>query len=274
MSARPRLCPNCRQLNGPGEATCFRCGGSLTPGPWAKLGGLQFPATSTLLALCFANFVLMVLWSRELPLGLFDSGPSVPAIIAAGGIKGQLGPRRELWRMLSAVYVHLGLLHLVMNMSALLWLGRTIEASMGSWKTVTIFVLSGVGGFYASCVWHGVTPVATAGASGAIFGLIGAQIAEMRRARDPDLREALMQYLAYAVAMALLFSVNNAAHLGGFLLGYLAAEALLRVPRRVVWDGVGRPLAALLILLSVASQLASFTSPYTRAVAAFRPALR
>jgi hypothetical protein len=102
----------------------------------------------------------------------------------------------------------------------------------------------------------------TAGASGAIFGLVGAQIAEMRRARDPRLKDVLLQYLAYAVAFALLLSVNNAAHLGGFVLGYVGAEGLLRLPHHPLWERAGRFVAWALIGLSVLSQVQSFLSPY------------
>jgi membrane associated rhomboid family serine protease len=262
MSGHPRLCPNCRQLNGAGEATCFRCGHPLALGPWAKLRKLESPATSVLVAICFANFALMALWGREFPLGLFGPGPKRSAIVAAGGIIGMLGSTEERFRWLSAVYVHLGLLHLLMNMSALRYLGRALEATMGSWRMVTIFVMAGLGGFVLSGVYYGPNGPPTAGASGAIFGLVGAQIAEMRRARDPRLRDVLLQYLAYAVAFALLLSVNNAAHLGGFVFGYLGAEGLLRIPRRASWDKAGRWLAAVLIALSLASQVASFLSPY------------
>src|SRR6478736_1533560 len=245
MSGHPRLCPNCRQLNGAGEATCFRCGQPLALGPWAKLRELEAPATAILIGLCFANFALMALWGRDFPLGLFGPGPKPSAIVAAGGIIGELGSTEERFRWLSAVYVHLGLLHLLMNMSALRYLGRAIEATMGSWRMVTIFVVAGCGGFVLSRIYYGENSPPTAGASGAIFGLVGAQIAEMRRARDPRLREVLLQ------------------HLGGFVLGYLGAEGLLRIPRRASWDKAGLGLAALLIALSVASQAASFLSPYS-----------
>lgn len=274
MSDRPRLCPNCRQLNGPGETSCFRCGQALRPqlisGPWAKLRELEAPATTLLMGLCFANFLYMCFWGRELALGLLGPGPSPAAIVAAGGIMGLLGPTLEPWRMLSAVFVHLGVLHLLMNMSALAWLGKTIEGSMGSWRMVVVFVVSGLFGFYLSCLYYGDTSPPTAGASGAIFGLVGAQLAEMRRARDPRLRDVFLQYLAYAVAFALMMRVNNAAHLGGFVAGYALALGLLRVPRRVAWDNIGRPLAYLLIALSVASQVGAALSPYTRAASELR----
>jgi rhomboid protease GluP len=150
MSGHPRLCPNCRQLNGAEETACFRCGQRLRPGRWAKLRSIQSPGTSVLVGLCFANFALMALWGRDFPLGLFGPGPKRSAIVAAGGIIGLLGSKEEHFRWLSAVYVHLGLLHLLMNMSALRYLGRALEATMGTWKMVTIFVVAGFGGFVAS----------------------------------------------------------------------------------------------------------------------------
>src|SRR5690606_37267066 len=164
-----------------------------------------------------------VLVGRRVPIELLGRGPSPSAIVQVGGISRQVGASVEIYRWLSAVYVHLGVLHLLMNMTALLWLGRTLEESLGRWRMVTILVLSGIGGFYASRVYFGPISPPTAGASGALFGLLGARVAEMRFEKDPRLKDFLLQYAAYAVAFALLWRVNNAAHLGGFVFGYVLA---------------------------------------------------
>src|SRR5690606_8265713 len=144
----------------------------------------------------------------------------------------------EPWRYLSAVYVHLGALHLVMNSMALLALGRRAEQRVGGARMIVVFTLTGIGGFVASTLWYGASGPLTAGASGALFGLMGHEIGQMHAQRDPRLKDILVQFLAYAVAFALLFSVNNAAHIGGFVLGYPLGRAfyLERRPwRRALW---------------------------------------
>src|SRR5699024_11759336 len=77
----------------------------------------------------------------------------------------------EWWRIISSMFLHIGMLHLMMNMLALYYLGTAVERIYGSWRFFIIYMLAGIGGSLASFAF---TINVSAGASGAIFGLFGA----------------------------------------------------------------------------------------------------
>src|SRR5690606_29690290 len=128
----------------------------------------------------------------------------------------------EPWRLLSAMFVHFGILHLGMNMSALLALGRGLEQALGSTRFVIVFVATGLMGFVASTAWSISGPgamVTTAGASGGLFGLVGFEVGYLYRSRDPRWKSALTRALVIGVLIGFFFPVNNAAHGAGAVLG-------------------------------------------------------
>lgn len=260
-----RICPACSSLNAQGDARCYRCGAPLD-GPRAallRLSRVEFIGTKVLIGLCALNFVVMMFANGSIPFELFGSGVRPSAVLFVGAMRGMLGSEIEQFRMLSAVFVHLGLLHIGLNMMALQSLGSAIEYSQGTGRMVVLFVVSGVLGFLASRIYYGPIGPTTAGASGAIFGLLGVRIAELRRARDPRAKAMLLQNLAYAVAFALLFPVNNAAHFGGFAAGYLLTELIMKFGRRLrpsIWYWI----AVFAVLLSIGAQVASALSPWSR----------
>ncbi len=260
-----RICPACSSLNAEGDASCYRCGAPLD-GPRAtllRLSRVEFIGTKVLIGLCVLNFVVMMLANGSIPFEFFGGGLRASAVLLVGAMRGALGSEVEQFRMLSAVFVHLGLLHIGLNMMALQSLGSAIEYSQGTGRMVVLFVVSGALGFLASRFYYGPIGPTTAGASGAIFGLLGVRIAELRRARDPRARAMLLQNLAYAAAFALLFPVNNAAHFGGFAAGYLLTESITKFARRSrqsTWYWV----AVVAVLLSLAAQVASAWSPWVR----------
>ena len=94
----------------------------------------------------------------------------------------------EWWRVLSCCFVHIGLLHLVMNMFMLFWIGPLLERMWGPWRFLLIYLISGVGGSFAVL---GATPeVLVAGASGTIWGIMTSMAAwvvlnRARRRRKP-----------------------------------------------------------------------------------------
>src|SRR5262249_15690072 len=103
-----------------------------------------------------------------------------------------------------------------------------------------------------------------AGASGAIFGLIGAFVGVLWARRNPNWKRTLVNNLAYALILSFMLPVNTAAHLGGFLAG-VAVGALFekeRQPRRR--DGLMRAVAGLCLLASVGSVVLSARSPVWR----------
>ncbi len=175
-----------------------------------------------------------------------------------GANVGALSFTGEPWRLLSNVFMHAGWLHLLFNSLALLEIGGIVERRLGSWRMLAIYLLSGLGGAYASARWQGLT--VSVGASGAIFGLLGALIVfgllARRRLRGPY-GEPVSPWRALlfgglTLALGPFFQLDNAAHIGGWLTGTaLALPALLAEQAR-------RPkTAALLFALAVAAGAAA-----------------
>jgi rhomboid protease GluP len=168
----------------------------------------------------------------------------------------------ELWRMLSSAFIHVGLLHLAVNMWSLWAIGRLCERIYGNLAFTLIYLLSAVGGSIASNAWNPLA--ASAGASGALFGIDGAVIAFLYLqpgSIPPEalqkLRKELLGIIAFNLMMGFSLSfVNNAAHLGGLVTGALAGALVTRDLRAEV---VAAPrlvrLVGVLVLLAGATAL-------------------
>lgn len=193
--------------------------------------GRRTPVTTLLLAAIVAVFVLQTL----------AGGSTDPEVLVSLGANYPEGfARGEHWRLLASVFLHIGLVHLLLNGWALLQLGSVFELWLGSSRLLVVFLVTGVAGSLASALW---TRGLSAGASGAIFGLLGALITFLLRRRDrlnPMARSLLGQLLLWAgINVFIGFTsriVDNGAHLGGFaaglLLGLVLRERrLLREPR-------------------------------------------
>jgi membrane associated rhomboid family serine protease len=127
-----------------------------------------------------------------------------------------------------------------------------MERLHGSARFGALFILTGILGFVASDVYHQGLGF-TAGASGALFGLIGGRVGYLLAARDPRWKQLAGRAVVYGVLFAIAFPVNNAAHAGGFVSG-IALGALLYVEQPVGrWSWLYAPLTALLLLASVGS---------------------
>ena len=135
----------------------------------------------------------------------------------------------QWWRLLTSMFLHIGMFHLLLNGFALFQLGTLYEAWTGSARFTVVYFVAGLAGSLASTLFYGFSggdPVISAGASGAIFGLLGALIALLLRRRDrlmPRARSLLQQLAMWAGLNILLgftgMSLDNAAHLGGFVSG-------------------------------------------------------
>jgi rhomboid protease GluP len=138
----------------------------------------------------------------------------------------------EWWRLLTSMFLHGGFVHVLLNGWALYQLGALYELAVGSSRMLLVYVLAGLAGSAASLLW---TQGLSVGASGAIFGVLGAMIAFLLRRRErltPFARSLLSQLVAWAV-INIFFGftfpmIDNAAHLGGcaagFLLGFLLRD--------------------------------------------------
>lgn len=143
---------------------------------------------------------------------LLRFGASRPAHVRAG----------EWWRLATALFVHIGPRHLLGNMAALLVLGPALVAALGPWRFLGVYLVAGIAGNWVSAQ---VTPpdVVSAGASGAILGVLGAlggqrlRFAASARYRGWQVIAALLAYLAVAVGAEP--GVDTMAHLGGLVAG-------------------------------------------------------
>ena len=181
--------------------------------------------TRALVGINVAVFVAMVLN------GVSAVNPDSLQLVKWGANWGPLSLHGQAWRMLTSNYVHIGILHIFLNMWCLWNLGRLAELIFGGSTLLLIYTLCGLAGSMASLWWH--PTFVGAGASGAIFGLAGALIAALYLGKLPFPRQALQGTLRSLLAFAgynLLFGVfgpiDNSAHIGGLVMG-LALGAVI-----------------------------------------------
>lgn len=154
----------------------------------------------------------------------------------------------EWWRLTTSNFLHFGLMHLAFNMAALVSLGRMMERLLGSALFTLVYFGSGLAGSLLSLAWNG-DRITSAGASGAVFGLMGACVGYMLREKHalprsiykPSLRSAGM-FIAYNALFGLMVpNLDHAGHvgglIGGFLLGWLVAVPADRELRRQLVPG-------------------------------------
>ena len=144
----------------------------------------------------------------------------------------------EWWRLFSAAFLHLGLLHLVMNGMSMISLGPELERSLGSVRFALLYLVSALGGHVAVCFVYGPFG-AVAGGSGALFGMLGGAVAmQMHTGRHvmsflefEGPRRLLFTIVIYLVAGAFLPFISNTGHAGGLVAGFLVTYLFLVPPR-------------------------------------------
>jgi rhomboid protease GluP len=150
----------------------------------------------------------------------------------------------QWWRLLTPMVLHGNVMHLLFNSWALYVLGTDVEYAFGARRFLAIYLLAGLGGSMASYFFSSSLSV---GASGAIFGLMGAMVARTLAARGVMSREASKMQLgqiASLVGINLIFgfavpNIDNAAHIGGLVVGALVGLAL--APRYSIVQSYGMP---------------------------------
>lgn len=189
----------------------------------------SFPWTTMLLSVaCVAVFVAMVLVGNGAQLW-FDG----PTLLAWGANSSAHVPFGEWWRLLTHQFLHANGVHLLLNLWVLLQTGRLTERIYGHWTFLALYLLSGCVAGIASLAWH--SPILSVGASGAIFGLIGAFLVSLtsRRSVPSSFARAYLPSTIIFVIYNLLAGAgspvtDNAAHVGGLVAGALLGIALLR----------------------------------------------
>jgi rhomboid protease GluP len=253
------LCPSCGRLTNADAPACLVCG-RRNPGMWGFAGPLKGlfrrrRFTDVITVACIALYIVSLILDPRAaltPRGIFDAfSPSVEALFnlgAAGSIPWSLG---RWWTLVTAIYLHGGLLHIIFNMLWVRQLGPAIEEMYGPARMVVIFTVAGAAGFVASNV---LGHPFTIGASGSVFGLLGAIVAFGQKRGGTFGSMILRQYGQWALILFIfgffMPGVNNIAHAGGFVGGFLTGLALSLAERREE-RGVDYLLAALCIGVTV-----------------------
>jgi rhomboid protease GluP len=243
------VCPSCGNLVGVNDDRCFTCG-RWNPGLWGftpilRRIGADFGFAETVTATCVTLYLLMLLYSgRNIRMDgiLGFLAPSQDAVFAFGGsgavpifapyLMGFTHAR--WWTLLSAGWLHGGLLHILFNMMWVRQLAPACEELFGTGRTVIIYTVGSVVGFLMSSVMGfllaGVPilggSMLTLGASAPIFGLLGAMVHYGRQSSSLVKRQAAGYAMTLFVFGILMPGVDNWAHAGGFAGGYLASFVL------------------------------------------------
>lgn len=145
-------------------------------------------------------------------------------VAAYGGKINEFIAQGEVWRLLTAVFVHGGILHLLFNAYALYVIGRQVETIYGPLRFSVVYLCAGLAGSVASML---LTPAPSLGASGALFGLIGAEGVFLyrnrkllgERARRGLQNILVIAFINLAIGLQGAFHIDNWAHIGGLLGG-------------------------------------------------------
>jgi membrane associated rhomboid family serine protease len=178
--------------------------------------------------------------------GTCGSGPFVPGSWMPGVVDG------AYWQLLSSMFVHVGIGHLVLNCLAIYILGPQLEHVLGRWRFLALYLLSGLAGS-ALVYWAGPEIGGTHGASGAVFGLMAAWVVLALKRRQ-DYQGLLLWVGISFVYTFVMPNVSWQGHLGGFLGGLATAAVLLLAPRqrRAVVQAVGLGVVAVLVAAAIA----------------------
>jgi membrane associated rhomboid family serine protease len=185
---------------------------------------------------------------------LLEQGSALGALRYENSVTGQilLGPggisAGEYYRLVTSMFLHLGLLHLLMNMWALWVLGRMLETVLGPIRFLVLYLVAGLGGSVAVYLF---TPYpGGAGASGAIFGLFAALFIVLKRLRRDV--SSIIPLLVINLAISFIPGISLAAHLGGLVTGAIVAFALAYSPAKNRNVYVGATVAVLLAVMALA----------------------
>lgn len=187
----------------------------------------RIPVTALLLAAIAAVFVLE---------GVRGGSTDSRVLVELGANFGPLVDEGQVWRFLTAMFLHIGFLHLLVNGWALFQLGGLMELWVGSGRFAAVYLATGLSGSAASYLWSWQLreqAIISAGASGAIFGILGALVTFLARRRDrltPAAKSLLGQLLLWAgfnVVLGLTTpGIDNAGHMGGLILGLVVGPFL------------------------------------------------
>ena len=175
--------------------------------------------TPIIIAICVLVFIVMYIWGRgsEDTITLLMFGANFRPLVQAG----------EVWRLATSMFLHIGIIHLLVNMYSLLIIGRQLESFLGKWKFLIVYLGSGILGSLLSVVIHSSI---SAGASGAIFGLLGSLLYfgyHYRLYLGTVLKTQVIPIIIINLLIGFMVpGIDNFAHIGGLVGGYLITMAV------------------------------------------------
>jgi membrane associated rhomboid family serine protease len=221
------ICPDC-MTSTPVGMRCPECARQRTKVRTIRSTSDQPTLTYVLMGICVAVFV------GEMAGGASATGSSFggSALFREGALRGFEVADGEYWRVLTAGFLHAGFFHLLFNMFSLWILGTMLEPAIGHVRFALIFFVSVLAGSFGALL---VEPDSlTVGASGGIFGLMGAAVVVLRNRGINPLESGLGLWIG--LNLVITFTVPNISiggHIGGLIGGALAALILFDLPDTV-----------------------------------------
>jgi membrane associated rhomboid family serine protease len=213
----------------------------------ATMGGGDPMATYVIIGIC----VLLFLGSGQIGFGgggggqIFQDGALFGPSIVAG----------EYWRLITSGFLHSGLLHVGFNMYILYYLGSMLEPALGRARFIALYVTSLLGGSFGALLLSPLSP--TVGASGAVFGLMGAAFV-MQRARGVDpMQSGIGPLILLNLGISFVLpNISVGGHLGGLAAGAASAFAIEALAKRRRPQSLALVACAAVGLIAVAGALA------------------
>ncbi|CAI9093965.1 OLC1v1029589C1 [Oldenlandia corymbosa var. corymbosa] len=162
-------------------------------------------------------------------------GPSSNTLEKLGALEwSKVAHQHQAWRLITCIWLHAGVIHLLANMLSLVFIGIRLEQQFGFVRVGAVYLLSGIGGSILSSLF--IQRSISVGASGALFGLLGAMLSELLTNWTIYSNKAaalitLVIIILVNLALGILPHVDNFAHIGGFLTGFLIGFVLLFRPQ-------------------------------------------
>jgi len=256
ITSHDKVCPYCNEKVGPRAAERGDTGGGILGGfiPQARF------VTMIILLINAGLFVATVVFSQRSGRSSGFLDVDGQTLLAFGAkYRAAIFGYGQWWRLVTAGFLHGGLLHIAMNSWVLFDLGAEVEGTYGGSRLIVIYFLATVFGFLASSIW---TPALSVGASAGIFGLIGAMIAlgvrHKASAMGGAIRGMYLRWAIYGLVFGLLpgLHIDNAAHIGGLAAGFGVAYVAGTPRIETAWsERLWRAAAAACVILTAVSFL-------------------
>lgn len=191
----------------------------------------DYPVTTLLMTINISIFIAMVVTDA----GFFRLNGN--ALLRWGGNYGPYTTSGEYWRLVTACFLHGGIIHIGMNMWCLSSLGTLSERLFGRWQTLCIYLVTGVGGSLLSIAY--LPTRFSVGASGALFGIAGAILVAVKQGDVPisagqrkAIYSSMVMFLILSFTWGASSGIDNMAHLGGFVTGLIIGLPLSAFARK------------------------------------------